>query len=106
PADRTRAGLAADDLGVHRAGPFGGLALRYGVSGRTRQEPLRIGAELFEAALGAEEIGVPLVLEVADRIRRRNRHPAHRVHNFRGRRFVLWGHYVLIPTALFLRPAL
>ena len=43
---------------------------------------LRVGFEPFEAALVAEVIGLTAVLDLADRIGRRDRHPADGIDHF------------------------
>ena len=83
----------------HAPGPFwrtsGSIGHVYsrsmsaGVAGRGRplaEERVGIGAELLEAALAAEVVGVALVVEVADRIVGRDRHPADRVDDLGRRR--------------------
>ena len=77
---RTRAGTDLADLRIHRARVLARVRTgRSGRRGRRRQERLRRGAEPLEAALVAEVVGVPAVLDMADRVGRRDRHAADRV---------------------------
>ena len=73
-------------LGVHRARVLD--VLRQGRGGgfapRRIEEAFGVGLELLETGLGAEVVGLALVVDGADRVGRRDRHPADRVDHLLG----------------------
>ena len=78
---RARAGADLAHLGVHRARVLDALWQGGGSSFAPRriEEGFGVVPELLDTGLGAEVVGPSLVVDGTDRIRRRDRHPAHRV---------------------------
>ena len=67
-ADRARAGPISHDLRVHRARVLGFDIDRSGGAQIRIEELLRVRSKLLEAALGAEVVGLPVVVDVSDRV--------------------------------------